>query len=379
MRATLPIAAALVVVGCKKVEPSTGPTAAAPAPKGGTITARVLTPAADPAADLYADFTEEVLPADGHASAPLRPRKTDSVYAISNPRIDRDGPSPFPRLVVDYERTRDGTGGGVFSLVVRPSGMRDEAVRVAIPHDRAGKIEVGFRTGFPFAGDLPALQNCEYYLTVTDQSYGAGFHPTFKVSNSAAVGEVKGGATLARGWTADEAARLRKPAPKWPDANAHNGVGQDTPFAGDTSGNPPTFRFAEAGRPLLGLEWNVWTWDGQQCLAHVYPIYDRGMPLKGIMPGVRQEVAKPGYAVGGLVVKATKLTHAFQVVYMKLNADGTLDPSDSYTTDWLGNTAAAGAKDVKLGGDGRTVIGMTVKGGAVVNALSLVMGGSARR
>lgn len=331
---------------------------------------------ADPADDLYAPFSEQVLPADGHASAPLRPRKTDTVYNLSNPRVERGGPTPFPRLVVDYERVRDGTAGGALSLVIRPAGKRDQTVRVGLPpRDRAGKLEFSFRTGFPFAGDLPALQNCEYYLTLQDQSFGAGFWPTFKVSSSALVGTVKGGATFARNWTSDETVKLRRPAPKWPNPNLNAGIGRDTPFAGDISGNPPTFRFAEQGRPLLGLEWNVWNWQGVPCLAHIYPIYDRDVPLKGHMPGVKQQVAKPGYALGGLVVKATKFTHAFQAVYMKLRPNGTLDPKDRYTSDWLGNVDAAGAKEVKIGGDGRTVIGMTIKGGAVVNALSLVMSG----
>jgi hypothetical protein len=334
----------------------------------------------DPAADLYAPFPEDILPADGHASAPLRPRKADTVYKLSNPRVERGGPTPFPRLVVDYERVRDGTAGGVLQLVIRPAGKRDQTVRVGLPpRDRAGKLEFSFRTGFPFAGDQAALQNCEYYLTVQDQSFGAGFWPTFKVSPSALVGEVKGGATLARAWTADEAEKLRKPAPKWPTPNMNAGVGRDTPVAGDDTGRLPTFRYAEPGRPLLGLEWNVWSWQGVPCLAHVYPIYDRDAPLKGHMPGVKQEVAKPGYALGGLVVKATKFTHAFQAIYMRLKPDGTLDPKDSYTSEWLGNVDAAGAKEVKLGGDGRTVIGLTVKGGAVVNALSLVMSGAAKK
>lgn len=337
-------------------------------------------PAADAAADLYAPFPEEVLPADGHASAPLRPRKTDTVYKLSNPRIERGGPTPFPRLVVDYERVRDGTAGGVLQLVIRPAGKRDQTVRVGLPpRARAGKLEFSFRTGFPFAGDQAALQNCEYYLSVQDQSYGAGFWPTFKVSPSALVGEVKGGATFARNWTADETEKLRKPAPKWPNPNMNAGVGRDTPFAGDTSGNPPTFRYAEPGRPLLGLEWNVWNYGGEQRLSHLYPVYDREMPLKGHMPGVRQEVAKPGYAVGGLVVKAAKHAFAMQVVYLKLKPDGSLDPADRYTSDWLGNTEAAGAKDVTLGGDGRPVIGLTVVDWMGVQALSLVMSGSAKK
>lgn len=336
-------------------------------------------PAADPAADLYADFPEPVLSAAGKASAPLRPRKTDSLYKLSNPRIERGGPTPFPRLAVDYERTQDGTAGGVLQLTIRPAGKRDETVRIAAPRDRAGTLEVGFRTGFPFAQDLPALENCEYYLTVQDQGFGVGFWPTFKVSTSALVGQVKGGATLARRWTADEVEKLRKPAPKWPTPNQNAGIGRDTPFAGSTAGNPPSFRYAEPGRPLVGLEWNVWTWENQQCLAQIFPMYDRDMPLKGHMPGVKQEVARPGYAVGGLVVKATKYTHAFQVVYMKLKPDGTLDKADQYTSDWLGNVDQAGAKDVTLAGDGRTVIGMTVQGGAVVNAMSLVTSGGGKK
>jgi hypothetical protein len=368
VRQRVAFAAALCVLSMSGCGSTSDPAVPGSAPGGVAVASKD-----DPAADLYAPFSETVLPADGHASAPLRPRATDPVYTISNPRIDRAGPTPFPRLVLDYERTRDGampTNG--LGLVVRPAGKPDQTVGIGFLNDRAGTIEVGFQMGFPFASDLPALENCEYYLTLNEQAYGAGFRPTFKVSNSAVVGQVKGGPTRARAWTAEEAGTLRKPAPKWPVPNV-GGIGRDTPLAGDTSGSAPSFRYAESGRPLIGLEWNSWDWEGVKCLAHLFPIYDRDMPLNGVMPGVKQEVAKPGYAIGGLTVKAGKLTHALKLTYFRLRDDGTLDPNDRYESEWLGNTTVEGDAETTLGGDGRPVIGITVQGGAVVNALSLVM------
>ncbi len=350
--------------------PDTPPRGAVAAPNAGP----------DPAADLYAPAAEEgVLPADGHAASPLRPRNGDAIYKVANLRLERAGLSPYPRLVVDYERTRDGTLGGTLTLVLRATGKRDESVRIGALSDRVGRINLDTRGGGPFGNGLAALANCECYLTLTEQRYGGGFYPAFKVSNSFTAGDLKGGVSLARAWTADEAARLRKSPPKWPAASFNGGVGQDTPFAGDPAVSPPTSRYAEAGRPLLGFEWNLWKWDGVECLAHVFPIYDRDLPQYGTMFGVKREVAKPGYAVGGLVVKSGSLTHAMRVVYFKLTTEGTLDATDSYTTEWLGNTAVAGDTDTKLAGDGRLVIGATLRAGAVLNAISLVTQGPAKK
>ncbi len=115
------------------------------------------------------------------------------------------------------------------------------------------------------------------------------------------------------------------------------------------------------------------------CLAHVYPIFDRDLPQNGWMPGIQREVAKPGYAVGGLAVKAGNLTHAMRVIYYKLKPDGTLDPSDTYQTEWLGNTAVAGDTETTLAGNGRLVIGTTLRAGAVLNAISLVLQAPAKK
>ena len=62
-----------------------------------------------------------------------------------------------------------------------------------------------------------------------------------------------------------------------------------------------------------------------------------------------------------------------------MKPDGTLDPSDTYKTEWLGNTAVAGDTDTMLAGDGRLVIGTTLRAGAVLNAVSLVMQGPAKK
>ena len=57
---------------------------------------------------------------------------------------------------------------------------------------------------------------------------------------------------------------------------------------------------------------------------------------------------------------------------MKIKSDGGLDPTDNYTSEWLG-ADVAGVKEIKLGGDGRSVIGFHCKQGAILNALALVM------
>lgn len=362
-----PQAAAPVEVAAAVPSPPAAPT------KGPVAT---LLPDNDPAADLYGPAPEEgVLSADGRATSPLRPRKGDAVYKVTDLRAEPVGVSPFPRLLLDYERTRDGTLGGAMSLVLRRAGGRDQIIRIGVPTDRVGKIAIGIAPG-PFSLNSTMLDDCECYLTLTDHRYRGGFDPVFKVSNSFTAGDVKGGVSLARAWTADEATRLRLPPPEWPAErpapSATAGVGQDTPFAGDPALNVPTTRHAEAGRPLLGFEWSQGRWAGVTCLAHVHPIYDRDLPRRGVMPGVKREVAKPGYAVGGVIVKAGDLTHAMRVVYFKLTAAGTLDATDTYTTEWLGNTAVAGDTDTKLAGDGRLVIGATLRAGAVLNAISLV-------
>jgi hypothetical protein len=261
----------------------------------------------------------------------------------------------------------EGKFGGQ-TLVVRGENGHDRRYLLIGPFsDRAGKIEINLGIAPPGSDGPP--KNAELYLTRQEVRYPGDFKPTFKVSNSVVMGTAKLPLTLSRDWTAEETAKLRQPPPEGPKPNAHPEVGEDAAWAGDTTGGA-SFRYAEADKPLLGVEYWAGEWDKEPCLARLISVYDAKQPKEGAAQRVS---AKPGYAVGGLTVRTKRYVNAVRVVFMKIKPDGALDPNDSYTSDWLG-ADPAGAKETTLSGDGRPVIGLNCKQGAILNALALVLG-----
>jgi len=51
---------------------------------------------------------------------------------------------------------------------------------------------------------------------------------------------------------------------------------------------------------------------------------------------VERAYAPPGYAVGGLRGQAFGAVTGFELVFMKIRPDGTLDPNNTQTSDWIG-------------------------------------------
>jgi hypothetical protein len=72
---------------------------------------------------------------------------------------------------------------------------------------------------------------------------------------------------------------------------------------------------------------------------------------------------KGGNRIDGLSV-------TFMRTFMRIKANGTLDPRDSYASAWFGGT---GGKEVTLGGTGKPVIGLTGRRGLDLDALGVVM------
>ena len=72
-------------------------------------------------------------------------------------------------------------------------------------------------------------------------------------------------------------------------------------------------------------------------------------------PGREVRFARPGHAVGAINTRIGAWVDAFQVVFMRFK-DGQLDPSDSYTTNWLGNPRGGGSHTAS--GKGKPVIGI---------------------
>jgi len=79
-------------------------------------------------------------------------------------------------------------------------------------------------------------------------------------------------------------------------------------------------------------------------------------------------VAKPGYAVAGLIAWGDDRVDGLTVIFMRRTGNQ-LDPKDSYRSDPLGGT---GSKEHRIGGDGKLVIGIFGEAGKNLDSLGLV-------
>jgi len=79
--------------------------------------------------------------------------------------------------------------------------------------------------------------------------------------------------------------------------------------------------------------------------------------------------AKRGYAVAGVVAQARFTVVGFRLIFMRYS-DGTLDPSDSYWSDWIGGVARGVTE--RLGCDGEPVIGVYGRSAGVLRTFGLI-------
>jgi len=87
--------------------------------------------------------------------------------------------------------------------------------------------------------------------------------------------------------------------------------------------------------------------------------------------GTNEEaIAKPGYAVGGMVIKAGNSVDGFRLVFMRIRGRR-LDPKDSYESQWFGGQG--GERETKLGGDGNPVLGIFGANGTNIDAIGLIV------
>jgi len=107
-----------------------------------------------------------------------------------------------------------------------------------------------------------------------------------------------------------------------------------------------------------------WQVGRQQAVSVHNAVFD---PKQHPFPNMGDREA--GYAVGALAVDGEDLVNALQIKFMRINADGTLDPSDSYTSPVIGNWT--GKAPVVLGGTGAPVIGIHGRRGVVLDAVGL--------
>jgi hypothetical protein len=152
-----------------------------------------------------------------------------------------------------------------------------------------------------------------------------------------------------------------KPAQSTPNKS------NDTALVGDSVGGGVFRMTSPKGEPLVGFRYSLGSWAGTPAIQILKPLFSRDVS-SGFGKAI---VARAGYVVGALKVDAPKYVSAIQIVFMRVTPDGRLDPSDSYTSDWIGDPTGKPAKT--LTGAGAKVIGIHGRQGAIINAVGLVL------
>jgi len=132
-----------------------------------------------------------------------------------------------------------------------------------------------------------------------------------------------------------------------------------------------------AGDRGLLTGFKVWygTFENRRTVRAVQPLYVKegaradGEVHGGTTKDVVEVLAKPGYAVGGLVARTSARVDGFRVVFMKV-AGGRLQPGDRYETDWIGGPG--GGEETTLAAEGSPVVGIHGRKGSDVDALGLI-------
>ncbi len=129
-----------------------------------------------------------------------------------------------------------------------------------------------------------------------------------------------------------------------------------------------------AGSVLVGVRVTYIEHFGGPKVRSVQPIYRSGKNhYVGLIHGevvgpVTTVVAKPGYAVGGLVTHTGLTVDGFRMVFMKIDGNR-LDPNDSYNSPWLGDLKGGGPGEVYS--PGALVVGLQGRSRNEVFALGL--------
>ncbi len=164
--------------------------------------------------------------------------------------------------------------------------------------------------------------------------------------------------------------RIPKSAKPYPEENLE-GLGRRQ-FANDRDG----FReVGPVGSVLVGFRATYIERFGGPKVRSLQPIYRSGKSyyqgrIYGEMVGpVATVVARPGYAVGGLVTHTGLTLDGFGIVFMKVNGEQ-LDVGDSYNSPWIGDRKGGSPANVNT--NGSIIVGIHGRSGKEVNGLSLI-------
>jgi hypothetical protein len=127
------------------------------------------------------------------------------------------------------------------------------------------------------------------------------------------------------------------------------------------SGKEPYEDVPKAGALLVGFEVTYGKFGTSRTVKTVRPIFQtadgrvagttRGVPGEDVV----RVVAKSGYAVGAVTIKAGAGVDGMSVTFMEIQ-EGRLDPRRAYESEWLGGMG--GGDKTKLAGSGAPVVGI---------------------
>ncbi len=166
--------------------------------------------------------------------------------------------------------------------------------------------------------------------------------------------------------------RLPTAAPKTPSPGpGRTGPGRGSPAppgaATRIMGGAFDPEFKDAGPDgslLVGLEIGLGKFFDNDVVRAVRPVYRKGdADTLGQQHGteltrVVKAIAKPGYAIGAITVKAGLTVDGLSITFMKV-VDGKLDPKDAYESEWIGGKGGGGPD--KLSGNGTAIVGIVGK------------------
>jgi len=131
----------------------------------------------------------------------------------------------------------------------------------------------------------------------------------------------------------------------------------------------------KGARPVIGFRIELSESMGKVNVHAVTPLFDRTPPRpEDNNDNVKIVLAKPGYAVSGLLMTSDHYARSMQVIFGKL-AFGRINIKDTYTSETFADPQDT--PETTLGNDGRVVLGTYGKQGMHMDGIGLVMKGPA--
>ncbi len=202
-------------------------------------------------------------------------------------------------------------------------------------------------------------------IVVSLNSINSNPQPSLPMAKKSDPGKKKSSTTA--GPTSMPAGQM--PSESMTEPSPEQNHGDDDAMLSETVGGAggSAFQKGLGGKPMIGVDWQPGQWAGTNVISSISPVAEKVPPKQGL-----QRVKAPrGYAVGGIKVYAPQFVTNIQLIYMKVDSDGTLDPTDSKLSEWLGGKPKG--KPTEISGEGKPVVGLHGRGAAVLDAIGIML------